>query len=255
MEKDMERIVVYTETLEVETIIPALGDFEILRAASTTEVARAIVERSHVVALIVEKTRSDESFQLLLISIKKSFPLLRICLITDPQTEGDSTDQAAVDCRIVSKSERIIEELNSFVSNIDVTERRDHPRFDWPLQGSLSLEEENWQTYNIWALSADGAFLESQGTTPQQDATGMLRISFQNSRLVTHCKVLDRRPPSTRLPGGFAVRFTLLSADSMRLIDRIIQDALVQTLLEPDVEAEIPTLGEEDLSIPGFESF
>jgi hypothetical protein len=41
----------------------------------------------------------------------------------------------------------------------------------------------------------------------------------------------------------------------MRLIERIVQDALVQTLLEPDSEPQIPTLGEEDLSIPGFESF
>jgi hypothetical protein len=50
------------------------------------------------------------------------------------------------------------------------------------------------------------------------------------------------------------VRFTELSEDSMLLIDRIIQDALVQTLMEPEGEPEVPTLGEEDLSIPGFES-
>ena len=49
------------------------------------------------------------------------------------------------------------------------------------------------------------------------------------------------------------VRFIQLNEDSMGLIDRIINDALVQTLLEPDSEPEIPTLEEDDLSIPGFE--
>jgi hypothetical protein len=45
----------------------------------------------------------------------------------------------------------------------------------------------------------------------------------------------------------------MLSDDSMNLINRIIQDALLQTLLQPESEPAIPTLGEEDLSISGFE--
>jgi hypothetical protein len=251
----MERIVVYTDTLKVETIEPALGDYEILRAASTVEMARAVVERSRVIALIIEKARIDESFRRLLSSIKKSFPILRICLVTGSEMGQDPADSQTVDRSIPLGGERLVEELKTFVSSIDVTERRNHPRFDWPLQGSLSVNEQSWQTYNLWALSADGAFLESPTDAPTQGSTATLKVSFQNSRMVTECKVLDRRPPSLRLPAGFAVRFTRLSEDSMQLIDRIIQDALVQTLLEPDSEPEIPTLGEEDLSIPDFESF
>jgi hypothetical protein len=251
----MERIVIYTETLEVETIAPALGDHEIVRAASTVELARAIVDRSRVIALIIEKARIDESFLRLLSSIKKSFPILLICLVTDSEIERDSADPATVDCSIASGGDRLVEELKTFVSNIEATERRDHPRFDWPLQGSLSLDEKSWQTYNLWALSADGAFLESPTYAPTHGERAILKISFQNSQMVTECEVLDRRPPSLRIPAGFAVRFTQLNEDSMRLIERIVQDALVQTLLEPDSEPEIPTLGEEDLSIPGFESF
>jgi hypothetical protein len=103
-------------------------------------------------------------------------------------------------------------------------------------------------------LSADGAFLESPTDAPARSSAGILRISFQNSRMMTKCEVLDRRAPSLRLPAGFAVRFTELGEDSMHLINRIIQDALMQTLLEPDSEPEIPSLGDEDLSIPGFET-
>lgn len=251
----MERIVIYTDALEVKTIAPALGDYEILRVASTTELARAIVERSRVTALIIEKAGIDESFQRLLSSIKKSFPILRICLIADPAARQDSTDPATIDCSIPSEGKRLVEELKTFLSNIDETERRDRPRFDWPLQGHLSTDGNSWQTYNLWALSADGAFLESPVDAPTHGSRVALKVSFQNSRMVTECEVLDRRPPSLRLPAGFAVRFIQLNEDSIGLIDRIIQDALVQTLLEPDSEPEVPTLGEEDLSIPGFELF
>ncbi|UCF97356.1 MAG: PilZ domain-containing protein [Spirochaetaceae bacterium] len=251
----MKRVVIYTETLETGAIIPALADYEILRAASTREVARTIVERSGVIALIIEKKQIDEPFLRLLSSIKKSFPILRICLIGDPAAGKESAGSLPPDCRFVPAGDRIQEEVKAFISEIDVTDRRDHPRFDWPLQGSLSLDDRHWQTFNIWALSAEGAFLENRGSAPQQGSIGMLRISFQNCRLVTRCEIMDRRPPSTRLPAGFAVRFTMVSEDSMRRIDRIIQDALIQTLLEPDSEPEIPTLDDQDLSIPGFESF
>jgi hypothetical protein len=255
VESAVERIIIYTETLEVETIAPALGDHEIVRAASTVELARAIVNRSRIIALIIERARIDESFLRLLSSIKKSFPILQICLITNSEIERDSADPATVDCSIASGGDRLFVELKTFVSNIETTERRDHPRFDWPLQGSLSLDEKNWQTYSLWALSADGAFLESPTYAPTHGERAILKISFQNSQMVTECEVLDRRPPSLRIPAGFAVRFTQLNEDSMRLIEKIVQDALVQTLLEPDSEPEIPTLGEDDLSIPGFESF
>ncbi len=251
----MERIVIYTDTLQVETIAPALQDYEILRAASTAELARAIVERSRVIALIVEKTRIDESFRRLLYSIKKSFPILRICLITNSVADPDSVDPTIVHHSIARDEESLIEELKSFVSDIDVKDRRDHTRFDWPLQGSLTLDEKNWQTYNLWALSANGAFLESPSAAPSRGSMATLKVRFQNSRMVTGCEVLDRRPPSFRLPAGFAVRFTRLSGESMQLIDRIVQDALMQTLLEPDSEPEIPTLGEEGLSIPDFETY
>jgi hypothetical protein len=249
----MDRVVVYTDTLEVETIASALGDYEIFRAASTTELARSIVERSRIVALIIEKAPIDKPFQRLLSSIKKSFPILQICVISGSAGGLDAPDPAVIDCSVSTDREDLVEELKSFLSNIDVTERRDHARFDWPLQGHLSVDGKSWQTHNLWALSADGAFLESAADAPGRGSRATLKVSFQNSRMVTECEVLDRRPPSLRLPAGFAVRFVQLDEESMGLIDRIIQDALVQTLLEPDSEPEVPTLGEDDLSIPGFE--
>ena len=249
----MERVVVYTDTLEVDTIAPALEDYEILRVASTTELARSIVERSRIVALIIEKAQIDESFQRLLSSIKKSFPILQICVIADSAAGQDSSAPSPIDCSISTDRERLVGELKIFLAKINVTDRRDRSRFDWPLQGHLSTDGKNWQTHNLWALSADGAFLESPTDAPGKGSKAALKVSFQNSRLATECEVLDRRPPSLRLPAGFAVRFIRLKEDSIGLIDRIIHDALVQTLLQPEAEPQIPALGEDDLSIPGFE--
>jgi hypothetical protein len=71
---------------------------------------------------------------------------------------------------------------------------------------------------------------------------------------MTQCEVLDPRHSSSKLPAGFAVRFVSLSEASRTLINRIVQDALLQKLLEADTEPEIPSLDEDDFSIPGIES-
>jgi len=249
----MNKIIVYSEALDIHKIISALPEQEIVPAASTAELARAIVEQSHVIALIIEKEVVDGPFRRLLASIKKSFPILQVCLIT---ASGAELDPAAwvIPKEIASEgSDRFAKELKAFLSSISLTDRRDHPRFDWPLKGVVSFDNQIWHSYNLWALSAEGAFLEHSGSTPPVGSRGILRISFQNSRLVTRCEVLDPRQASSKLPAGFAVRFSKLSDDSMKLIDRIVQDALLQTLLQPESEPAVPTLGEEDLSIPGFE--
>jgi hypothetical protein len=249
----MDKIIVYSESLEIQKITSTLPKQEIVPAASTAELARAIVEQSHVIALIIQKEVVDDSFHRLLASIKKSFPILQVCLITDSVAEPAPATRVIPVKIATETSDRFAEELKTFVSSIGLTDRRDHPRFDWPLKGVVSFDEKTWQSSNLWALSADGAFLEHSGSTPPVGSRGIIRISFQNSRLVTRCVVLDPRQASSKLPAGFAVRFSTLSEDSMKLIDRIVQDALLQTLLQPASEPAIPTLGEEDLSIPGFE--
>jgi hypothetical protein len=250
----MDRIVVYTDNLDVETIARAVKNYEIVPVSGIVELARAIVERSRVIALVIETIQIDSTFGPLLSSIKKTFPLLQICLINPSGSGSESMSPAILDYTITGTGDHLAKELKTFIAGIHDKERRDHPRFDWPLQGSLSVDGKNWQNHKLWAISADGAFLESPTDAPAKGSSADLRITFQNSRMTTSCEVLDRRPPSLRLPAGFAVRFTDLSEDSMLLIDRIIQDALVQTLMEPEGEPEVPTLGAEDLTIPGLES-
>jgi len=250
----MKRVIVYTDTLEIEKIAPAIQGYEILRTTSPAEAARSIVERSRVIALLIQCEAGDEEMRELLRSIKGSFPMLKICWISEDPIDRQKAERFPADLHITAADSHLTEQLKTFLSGIATIDRREYLRFDWPLRGSLSFDDRSWKSHNIWALSAEGAFLESKVSAPAQGERGTLRISFHNSRLTTACEVLDRRSPSSRLPAGFAVRFSRLNEQSIRLIDGIIQDALVQTLLEPESEPEIPSLDDGDLSIPGFES-
>ena len=78
-------------------------------------------------------------------------------------------------------------------------------------------------------------------------------MRFGNFRLQTDCEVLDARRASSNLPAGFAARFTGLDPEGQALLDRIVRDALVQALLEPESEPALPSLDGEELLAGGFQ--
>jgi hypothetical protein len=103
------------------------------------------------------------------------------------------------------------------------------------------------------ALSSSGAFLHCEGPCPPSGSRGRLRVRFQNFSMETACEVLDTRRASSRLPDGFGVRFTDLGAEGQSLLDRIVRDALIQAILEPESAPALPSLGEEELLPGGFQ--
>jgi hypothetical protein len=143
----------------------------------------------------------------------------------------------------------LLEDLRAFASSAVIRNRRRAHRFDWPLQGFLSTDGRHWETLRVRSLSRDGAFLESEGASLQAGARGRLRVVFQDFRLETTCEVLDGRLASSRLPAGFGVRFLGLSEASRGQVDRIVNDALVRSLLSPDDSQGAPSLGAESLSL------
>ena len=78
----------------------------------------------------------------------------------------------------------------------------------------------------------------------------MMRVVFQNFRMVTHCEILDPRQASSKMPPGFGVRFTDLSEASRSVIDSIVNEAIVDVLIvneaivdvlvDPAAEPETP---------------
>ena len=229
----MDAVLTYAPGRQARNLLAALSDFEVRTADSLAELARLLVGEQSVLCLVLQPGKhAPEEF---LESLKACYPVLPVFLVHQEPTAGELADLAA---RIGSLERR---------------ERREKPRFDWPLQGSLSLPGAQDESFDLRALSSGGAFLRCEGPCPQAGSHGRLLVRFGNFSLETACEVLDTRAASSRLPDGFAVRFTDLGAEAQGLLDRIVRDALVQAILEPESEPELPSLGADDLLPGGFQ--
>ena len=223
----------YSVGRQARNLLAALSAYQVRTADSLAELARQLVGEQSVLCLVLQPGKhAPEEF---LESLQACYPVLPVFLVHEEATAGELTDLAA---RIGSLERR---------------ERREKPRFDWPLQGSLSLPGAEPMPYDLRALSSSGAFLRCEGPCPPAGSRGRLRVRFRNFGLETACEVLDSRRASSRLPDGFAVRLTELGAEAQALLDRIVRDALVQAILEPESEPALPTLGAEELLPGGFQ--
>jgi hypothetical protein len=211
----------------------ALSGHQLRTAGSLAELTRLLVGEPGVLCLVLQpgKHAPEEYLE----SLKASYPVLPVFLVHEEPTDGELAD------------------LSSRITSLQRRERREKPRFDWPLQGSLSLPGSEPAPYDLRALSSSGAFLQCGGPCPPAGIRGRLRVRFQNFSLETACEVLDTRRASSRLPDGFGVRFLDLGAEAQARLDRIVRDALVQAILEPDSEPELPSLDAEELLPGGFQ--
>ena len=199
-------------------------------ARSLAELTHLLVSEPDVLCLVLEAgVELPDGF---LESLKASFSVLPVFLVPGGASAGE------------------LAELGARIGSLRRTERRRQHRFDWPLRGSLSLPGAEAQAYDLRALSASGAFLHCPGPCPAAGSRGHLRVLFRDFSLETGCEVLDTRRASSRLPDGFGVRFAGLTAEARALLERIVRDALVRTLLEPESDPPLPSLAEEDL-LPG----
>ena len=88
---------------------------------------------------------------------------------------------------------------------------------------------------------------------PETGKKAILRIIFRNFKMYTICEILDPRKAYSNLPDGFGVEFIKFSEPSKKIIDNIIDDALVKVITEPDSEPEIPSIGNDELLIDHFD--
>ena len=246
----MERVLVYSPGGGGE-LAGLLSGYELLELRTKLELTEAIVSKSPIFCLIVSQERLSEEMRGFLFSLKKSFPILAVCVVT-PGTEPSLPEG----CRHFDgslASDRLRKSVAGFVASVTRTDRREHLRYDWPLQGFLSVDRAQWQPYRVRALSSSGAFLECDGLGPEPGAHMYVRIVFQDHALNTACEILPARAASSNLPPGFGIRFSGLGMLARAIIERVVADSLIRSLLEPEEEPEMPTLGGEDLLEAGFE--
>ncbi|NOY07723.1 MAG: PilZ domain-containing protein [Spirochaetes bacterium] len=246
----MDTILVFSDTARLGNL---LGDIPltVIKTSSRAELARMIVETDDLRILIIdikEKTGLHKPF---FYSLAKSFPLLKVILITE-----NIIDDCPSNCiqlhrgKIKDKLKPVIESTAPVNSG---NERRKFNRFDWPLKGHLLQKGRQRRTCNVRSMSAGGAFLESIESPPQTGSRFLIRIDFQDFRVLTNCEIMDSRHASSNLPAGFGVRFTDLTQASAQVIDRIVEDALIHALLSPESKPEIPSIGEEELLTASFD--
>ncbi len=245
----MDSVVLHAESNLGRRLATLLGGYQVHLARGTRELVETLVSEP-AVAAIVEKLRPDRRFIELLSSLSRSFPALRVAVI---HAGGPPLPEGYVTLQPGDRAEDTVEQVRGFLASVERRERRRHRRFDWPLRGELSLDGQRWRSYNLRTLGSGGAFLESGEALPRAGSKGWLRVLFQDFRMLTGCEVLDPRRASSNLPAGFGVRFTDLTPAATSFIDSIVQDALVQSLLDPDSEPAIPSIGEEELLTGTFE--
>ncbi len=237
----MEKAIVHTRTLDPGIVEAALAGLEIRPVAGRAELAQALVSESDVLCVVIQAPALDAELEAFLASLARSMARLNVVVICD-RCPGAALGAFA--CISASGgTETLVRDLRSFASSVAITNRRAAHRYDWPLEGFLSLKGGGWESHRVRALSGDGAFLESAQPAPPPGSRARLRIVFQDFRMLTSCEVLDARLASSALPAGFGVRFVDFSPESRAVIDRIVNDALVRSLLNPADEPGAPALG------------
>lgn len=229
----------------------ALQKSPVARSSTLIQLAHALVSTPEPRCLIFSADPPDADQTAFLASLSRSFAVLPVCVLSAEPLPGLPAAYVRLDPR--TPEARLTAELKRFLAQAAQGERRALPRFDWPLRASLALPGGGPLACNLRALSASGGFLECAGPYPDPGAAGRLQVLFQNFGFSTDCEVLDRRQASSNLPDGFAVRFVGLSAEAQAKLDRIVRDALVRSLLEPEAPPEVPSLGGEELLPGGFQ--
>jgi hypothetical protein len=226
----MKKVLVHSPTTDTGRIVSSLSGYELVQTRSRLELTEAIVSSAPILCLIVSQERLSPEMREYLSSLKRSFPVLEVCVVT-----------------------RLRAAVASFVAAVSSVDRREHRRYDWPLQGYLSPDKQQWQPYPVRALSSGGAFLECARNCPNPGSRTFIRIVFQDHALSAACEILPTRAASSNLPPGFGIRFLELGMLARGIIERIVHDALTRSLLEPGEEPQMPSLSDEDLLEAGFE--
>lgn len=241
----METVVLYARAISRETVQAAAPEREVVVAETTRQMVESVVHRKDVVSVVVEIDGAVDEDVRLLGSFIRLFPTIVVAVVADQTELPFPLPKGAVLVPIEQSEEQIRTSLREAILPRAHPDRRQFNRFDWPLQATLGGKPSDNPTHRVRALSAGGAFLERSGKNPEPGTVEDITIRFGNFALSTQCEVLNPRQASSSLPDGFGIRFVHLSPKAEEIIEKIVNDALVQVLLGEDEEPEIPSLDED----------
>ena len=84
----MEKVIVYTQTLDAKLVDAALANLEIRLVAGRAELAEALVRESDVLCVVTQVVAIDAEFESFLASLKRSMPRLNVAVICESCREA-----------------------------------------------------------------------------------------------------------------------------------------------------------------------
>ena len=239
-EQDKKRIIIlYTQSTAVFEFHEVFPDTKIIKVMDKKSLARSFALNKNIYFCLIVLPQINNDFSLFLESLNKSFPLLPVCIITEKQAENRISQYTYINGII--QDTNVIEQIKQFIISIKNTERRKYNRLNWPLKGSLKLSEDTWKDYAVHSISAGGALLKTKKLPALVNTNGTVKIEFQNFIINSECIIVDIRQQSGDLPFGIAIMFTSLSDEAVNIIDKIINDTLIKSLLKEETELNLST--------------
>lgn len=237
----MDRVVLHAEGADPALIRRAAPGLEFIEVHSQRRLVEALVGEHELTGAVIGIGEISERWEHLLDSISRSFPLLPVLIVQPPGKLNCPDEYGCVE--VDADESELALALQAAFGGVQ-KERREHHRFEWPLQARIVNGDGT--LHRIAEISAGGAFLEPVGSGVKSGDETELEILFQNFAMKTRCRILDPRHVSSHRSAGFGVRFPELSAEASRFIDRIVDDALVQLLLDPSMSPSVPSLDEDE---------
>ena len=112
--------------------------FDVHTLGSRSEMVKSLVEQSQIQCLVVAVPEVDTELRKLLSSIEKCYPVLPVCLVAAERFSPLPPTHRWIDSRL--DASEIAGQVHRWVTHLPVKDRRERPRFDWPLQGLLSFD-------------------------------------------------------------------------------------------------------------------
>lgn len=263
---DDDAVLIYSRVMRTETAESATAPYRSIVVSTPGELANEVVAGRNLIAAVIQTEELPSDLEQLLRSIRRHFPILPVLFVTDSELPVEIDGQYSHIPGSLGPEE-LSATLRSRLSELATRDRRRFNRYDWPLKGSIvaggtsgsghspgdrgaeATAQNDGAQFLIRSLSAGGAFLEQRDGMPTPGSDITLRVCFQDSSFTSECHVLERRMASSNLPPGQGVQFTSLSERAQEIIDRIVSDALMTILFDPNAEPEVPSLGGEDLEM------
>jgi len=246
----MDRIVFYSEGLEQEFVQHILPAVTIDTVYSRRRLVESLVDEPYLVGAIIDIARLSPDWTTFLNAVAASFSVLPVMVALQEDHQGCPEQFLCVN-RNGSDTE-VSEALKKHFGNIEKRNRRRYHRFSWPL--TARVVGGDGTVHRVTEISAGGAYLEPSSSAVGAGDTCELEIEFRNFRMTTTCTILDPRRVGSHYGPGFGVRFDTISDPARDFVNRVVSDALIQTLTNPESSAAVPSIEtEEDVLAIGDE--